>query len=206
MAKAWVKTSRELPVSIGLLLEDEGHVVEAASDIGALADEAARQDRVAVVHYALRRRFCLTSDAFGGELGEVHLAIVGGESKRGARWTPSKGVVPNAGLHFENDLAALICDSSEWPTSIGVTFRVVRGGDNDETVGAGASDNTSSKRVKSDARDRGFVEWLAKRRLVRLGQGHPEVKIVVECAHEDMSRASTNAELISTVVPRSEQV
>ena len=79
LAKAWVKTSRELPVAIGLLLEGKRHVVEAASDIGALADEAARQDRVAIVHYALRGWLCLTSDALGGELGEVHLAVVRGE-------------------------------------------------------------------------------------------------------------------------------
>ena len=100
----------------------------------------------------------------------------------------------------------MVCDSSEWPTSVGVHLRVVSGGDHDHAIGAGASADTPSKRVEPDGRDRGLVKRLAKGRLVRLGQGHPEVKVVVECAHEDVSRASTNTKLISAVVPRGEQV
>ena len=76
LAEAGVERALESPVVAGPPLENERNVVETAANVCVFANEAASQDRIAVVDYSLGLGLGLAGDTVGGEGSEVHLAVV----------------------------------------------------------------------------------------------------------------------------------
>ena len=50
------------------------------------------------------------------------------------------------------------------------------------------------------------MQWFAKGRRFRLGEGDPEVQCTVEGANKDVAGAATDTELVTSAVPRGEEI
>ena len=195
-----------MPVAISLLLESQWHIIEAAANVGIFTDERAGHHGVAIVDDALGGGLCLTSNALRSELSEVHLAVMAGEGERRTGWTPCKRVIPDVGLQAEQYSADFICDSSKGTTSISVNLFIERRRDDHLTISAGAGYYASAQWIKPDGSHRSFMQWFAQGRLFSLREGDPEVQCTVEGADKDVAGAATDAELVTSPVPRGEEI
>eukprot|EP00354_Favella_ehrenbergii_P005623 CAMPEP_0170464722 /NCGR_PEP_ID=MMETSP0123-20130129/9336_1 /TAXON_ID=182087 /ORGANISM="Favella ehrenbergii, Strain Fehren 1" /LENGTH=382 /DNA_ID=CAMNT_0010730443 /DNA_START=89 /DNA_END=1239 /DNA_ORIENTATION=+ len=206
LSEAWIDRALESPAAVFLPLEEEGRVVESAADISVLADEQARQNGVPIVHRALHSWLSLVGDLIGGEVREVHLAVMGCEGEGGSAGREGERVVPHVRLQLENNLASLGCHTCEWANTIVVDLFLVSRRDDDSAISGGGSHSATTAWIESHGCDGSFMERLTKGRLLGLRQGDPEVERLVISADKDVAARATHAELIAAAVPRGEQV